>query len=89
MAKVVIKIKALPRDVSENIEQLKVKVKEFLVKHGSVYKIEVEPLAFGLNVIMVTLVMEESEGTSKLESEFTKFKDAEMAIVDMSRMPDF
>ncbi len=89
MAKVVIKIKVLPKDISENIESLKVKVKDFLAQYGKVYKVEVEPLAFGLNVIMVTLIMEEVEGTSKLESEFLKFKDAEMTIVDMSRMPDF
>ncbi len=89
MAKVVLKVKALPKDVSENIDQLKVKVKDFLAKHGAVYNIEIQPLAFGLNVIMVTLIVEESEGTSKLEAEFDKFKDAEMSIVDLSRMPEF
>ncbi len=89
MGKVVLKIKALPKDVSADINELAPRVKEFLASKGSVYKLEIEPLAFGLNVIMVTLIIDESEGSSKLESEFPEFKDAEMSIVDVSRMPDF
>ncbi|MCL5101304.1 MAG: elongation factor 1-beta [Candidatus Parvarchaeota archaeon] len=89
MAKVVLKIKALPKDISTNIDSLKGHVKEFLMKYGTVYRIEVEPLAFGLNVIIVTFIMEESEGTTSLEAAFTTFKDAEMSITDVSRMPDF
>ena len=89
MAKVVLKIKALPKDISVNIDELKDKIKVFLSQCGVVYKTEVQPLAFGLNVVIVTLIVEESEGTSKLEAEFEKFKDAEMSIVDLSRMPEF
>jgi translation elongation factor aEF-1 beta len=89
MAKVVLKIKALPKDTSTNIDELKEKLKVFLSQHGVVYRTEVQPLAFGLNVVMVTLIVEESEGTSKLETEFEKFKDAEMSIIDLSRMPEF
>jgi translation elongation factor aEF-1 beta len=89
MAKVVLKIKGLPKDISEDSNSISAKLRDFLSKYGVVYRIEVEPLAFGLKVIMVTFVVEESEGTSKLEEAFLKFKDAELTIVDMSRMPDF
>ncbi len=89
MGKVILKIKALPKDVSADVNDLARKIGEFLAPKGSVYKIEIEPLAFGLNAIMITFIVDESEGSSKLESEFTEFKGAEMSIIDVSRMPDF
>ncbi len=89
MAKVVIKIKALPKDVSQDAEKLRTELKSFLSGYGSIYKSEIEPLAFGLKIILITLVTDEAQGTSKLEEGFSKFKEAEMSIVDVSRMPDF
>ncbi|MCL5018019.1 MAG: hypothetical protein M1573_02155 [Candidatus Parvarchaeota archaeon] len=89
MGKVVLKIKVMPKDISTDIKEIAEKAKAFLTSRGSVYKVEIEPLAFGLNVVMITLVIDESEGSSKLESEFQDFKEAEMSIVDVSRMPDF
>ncbi len=89
MGKVVIKIKALPKDTSVNIEELVAKIKEFLSKYGSVYKSEVQPLAFGLTVIMITLITDEEQGTSKLEEAFQSFSDASLNISEVSRAPDF
>lgn len=86
MAKVILNIKALPKDPSQDIPALSQSVKNFLSKYGVVYKMDVQPLAFGLNVINVTLVTEESEGTSKIEAAFQVFKEAELSITDVSRM---
>ena len=89
MGKVVIKIKALPKDTSVDIDKLVSDIKQFLSKYGSVYKSDVQPLAFGLTVIMITLVADEDEGTSKLEDAFPSFKDASLNISEVSRAPDF
>ncbi|MGC8533497.1 MAG: hypothetical protein ACP5MV_02610 [Candidatus Parvarchaeum sp.] len=89
MGKVVIKIKALPKDTSSNLDETSEKIKAFLSKYGSVYKVEVQPLAFGLTVIMVTLVADEDEGTSKIEEAFSSFHDASLSISEVSRAPDF
>ncbi len=89
MAKLVINIKALPKDVSADVNQLSEKLKTFLSNYGLVYKQEVQPLAFGLSIIMVTLIIDESLGTSSLESDFNKFKDAELSIIDISRVVEF
>ena len=89
MGKVVLKIKGLPKDVSQNMEELGGKIKTFLSSYGTIYRMEIQPLAFGLHVIMITLIVEESEGTSKLEEAFTNFKDSEMSIVELTRAPDF
>ncbi len=89
MGKVVIKIKALPKDTSSDLNDTSEKIKSFLSKYGSIYKMEVQPLAFGLTVIMVTLVADEEQGTSKIEEAFSSFTDASLSISEVSRAPDF
>ena len=89
MGKVVIKIKALPKDTSSDLDNVSKKIKSFLSKYGSIYKVEVQPLAFGLTVIMITLVVDEEQGTSKIEEAFASFTDASLSISEVSRAPDF
>ena len=89
MGKVVIKIKALPKDTSSDLDDVSEKIKSFLSKYGSIYKVEVQPLAFGLTVIMITLVADEEQGTSKIEEAFASFTDASLSISEVSRAPDF
>ena len=86
MGKIVLKIKVLPKDVSTKIEDVASKVRDFLSNFGAIYRIEIQPLAFGLNVIFVTLVIEESLGSSHVEESFKDFKDGEMSITDITRM---
>jgi translation elongation factor aEF-1 beta len=89
MGKVVVNIKALPKDTSSDVDKTVSEIKSFLSKYGSVYKVEVQPLAFGLTVIMITLVADEEEGTSKIEEAFSSFKEASLSISEVSRAPDF
>ena len=89
MGKVVIKIKALPKDTSSNLDDVSEKIKSFLSKYGSIYKVEVQPLAFGLTVIMITLLADEEQGTSNIEEAFASFTDASLSISEVSRAPDF
>ncbi|MCL4398322.1 hypothetical protein M1137_00790 [Candidatus Parvarchaeota archaeon] len=89
MGKVVIKIKALPKNTSSDVNKVSDEIKSFLSKYGSVYKLEVQPLAFGLTVIMITLVADEDQGTSKLEEAFSSFTEASLSISEVSRAPDF
>ncbi len=89
MGKVIIKIKALPKETSSNLDEISEKIKAFLSKYGSVYKVEVQPLAFGLTVIMITLVADEEMGTSRLEDAFPSFANASLSISEVSRAPDF
>ncbi|MCL4406757.1 hypothetical protein M1139_01530 [Candidatus Parvarchaeota archaeon] len=89
MGKVVLKIKALPKDTAGNLEVLKKELKTFLSNFGEVYKFEEQPLAFGLTILMVTLVVDEDKGTSKLEEEFPNFDGATLNIIELTRAPDF
>ncbi|MGC8681995.1 MAG: hypothetical protein ACP5TF_01725 [Candidatus Acidifodinimicrobium sp.] len=86
MGKIVLKIKVLPKDVSTPIKDVADKVRDFLSKFGAIYRVEIQPLAFGLNVIFVTLVIEESMGSSHVEESFKDFKDGELSITDITRM---
>ncbi|MDP8012640.1 MAG: hypothetical protein RAK22_00870 [Nanoarchaeota archaeon] len=89
MVKLVVNIKALPKDVSMDMNKLSDSIKDFLSNYGVVYKREIQPLAFGLSVILVTLIIDESLGTNVLEEDFKEFKDAEFTITDISRIVDF
>ena len=89
MGKVIIKIKALPKDTSGDSDKIVNDIKVFLSKYGAVYKSEVQPLAFGLTVIMITLVVDEDQGTAKLEEAFPSFEAASLNISEVSRAPDF
>ncbi len=89
MAKVVLKVKALPKDINRNVDELTAGIKAFLGKYGEVYNTEAQPLAFGLTVIMITLIVDEDQGTTKLEDGFAEFKDASLSIVELTRAADF
>ena len=89
MVKLVVNIKALPKDVSMDMNKLSDSIKDFLSNYGVVYKREIQPLAFGLSVILVTLIIDESLGTNVLEEDFKEFKGAELTITDISRIVDF
>lgn len=86
MGKIVLKIKILPKEVSAKIEDIAGKARDFLSDYGAVYRVEIQPLAFGLNVIFVTLVIDESIGSSHVEESFKGFKEGEMSITDITRM---
>ncbi len=89
MVKLVVNIKALPKDVSTDMNKLSNEIIEFLSNYGTVYKHEIQPLAFGLSVIYLTLIIDESLGTNVLEEDFKEFKGAELTITDISRIVDF
>ncbi|MCW1294106.1 MAG: hypothetical protein QXK90_02680 [Candidatus Parvarchaeota archaeon] len=86
MGKIVLKIKVLPKDVSAKAEDTAEKARDFLSEYGAVYRVEIQPLAFGLNVIFITLVIDESIGSSHVEDSFKNFSDGEMSITDITRM---
>ena len=69
MAVVAVKIKALPDSPESNIEELKSKISDSLLKAGAIKinSIEDEPLAFGLKAIIIFFAWPEEQDTSKAE----------------------
>ena len=88
MAYVYITFKIMPNDVDADLKHIEVdaaaKIKTF---GGNVTKIEVKPVAFGLNSVNITFSMPESKGsTDSLEQNITKTKGVQsVQVTDISR----
>ena len=70
MAVVALKIKILPETPETNLEELKGKLQVALEKAGAVrvQSIETEPIAFGLNALIITLAWPEQMETDTAEN---------------------
>ncbi len=71
MAQVVVTLKIMPDGPNADLKKIENSSKEKITKFGGeVGKVEIEPIAFGLNAIKLFFVMDESKGsTESLEDE--------------------
>lgn len=90
MGKVVVTVKVLPDSPERNIEELSKKAQDILSKHGQMYKKQIQPIAFGINAIVLSFIM--IEGVVKpedLEVELKKIHgvgDAQLS--DVTKLVD-
>ncbi len=88
MAKVVITMKVLPDSPERNLDELRKAVEEKIKSEGgAIYKESIEPIAFGINAIVIAFVLDEDRGS---EGVLEKVKAIEgtgdVQITDMTRM---
>ncbi|MBT4540910.1 elongation factor 1-beta [Candidatus Woesearchaeota archaeon] len=76
MADVIITFKLMPTSPDVNLDDIKDKVKEAIAAFGGeVGKEKIEPVAFGLNALILIFVMDEDKGsTEDLEAEIAKIE---------------
>jgi len=67
MAKVIITIKVMPESPKTNLENIANNAKKIIEKEGQFVKHEKKPIAFGLNELDLTFILDESKA-SMLES---------------------
>lgn len=74
----------LPKSAEVDIERLKERIEKEIMPE----KIEVEPIAFGLNAIKISKIIEEREGElENLESKVKSIEDiGEYDIISMTRL---
>ena len=88
MAQVVITLRIMPSSPDSNLKKIEdsttLLIKEF---GGEVGRVNVEPVAFGLNSISLMFVMDESIGsTEELENQVSEIKDvASVEVTDVRR----
>lgn len=87
MAKVIITIKAMPKNPETNIKELSKEIKNRIVSYGGMTNREVvEAVAFGLKAIKITFVLDESKGMEELERRFKEIKEASsIEVINISR----
>lgn len=88
MADVVITLKIMPESVEVNLKELETKVSSMIKDFGGeVGKVEIEPIAFGLNALKLIFVMNEKIGsTESLENKVAALNEVASAeVTDVRR----
>ncbi len=88
MARVFVTIKIMPKTTEVNLRELEEKIKEKIIAFGGdVATLEVEPVAFGLNAIVISFIMDESKGSpDPLEESISELDGvASATVIDVRR----
>ena len=88
MAKMVVTIKVLPDSPERDLNELRKKVEEKIInEEGKLYKESIEPIAFGINAIVISYIIDESKGTDTVENAIKSIEGVgDVNISDMTRM---
>jgi len=88
MAEVIITLKIMPETPEVDLKKVEEKAKVLISDFGGeVGKVEIEPVAFGLNSLKLIFVMDESKGdTESLEKDISELEDViGVEVVDVRR----
>ena len=89
MARVVVSLRIMPQSPDIDLSELEKKAKQEVVKfcNSEEFKVEIQPIAFGLKSLIILFVMEESIGsTEKLEQNISQIEGVEsVEVTDVRR----
>jgi len=88
MAEVIVTLKIMPENPEVDFNKVEEKVKELVSGFGGeVGKVEIEPIAFGLNALKIIFIMDESKGsTESLEKDVSEVEGVMgVEVVDVRR----
>ncbi|MEM1958676.1 MAG: elongation factor 1-beta [Candidatus Nitrosocaldus sp.] len=87
MGKLIARVKIMPADVDVNLDSLVEKVKGNMPDGMQVKRYSKEPIAFGINALLLDMVMDEDTADTDLLEENLRSIDGvgEVEIVSMSR----
>ncbi len=88
MATVFVTIKIMPETTDTDLKDLEEKAKEKIIEFGGdVATVEIEPVAFGLNALMISFLMKEDKGSpDPLEDSISDLKGvASATVIDVRR----
>jgi len=90
MADVVVTLKILPDSPERSMDEIGTKVEEVVKKFGRLYKKTVQPIAFGISALVVSVVMpEQAGGTDPVENEIKKLEGlGDVQVTDVTRIVD-
>lgn len=83
MASVFVTIKIMPETTDVDLKVLEGKAKEKIVEFGGdVATVEIEPIAFGLNALLISFIMDEKKGSpDPLEESISEIEGVASATV--------
>lgn len=82
------KLRIMPEGVKTNLDSIRKKVSLIVGERGKVHGVEVKPVAFGLNSLEVTLLLDDSKGgIEEIEGEIKKVAGvSEVDVLDVNRI---
>ena len=90
MARVVVSLRIMPQSPDIDLSELEQKAKDEIIKfcNSQEFKVEIQPIAFGLKALIILFVMEESIGTTeKLEQNISQLGGVEsVEVTDVRRV---
>jgi len=88
MGEVAAQIKLMPNDPNVDFKELSTRIESEVTHYGRIYSCEVEPIAFGLKALLITVIIEDKEGgTESLEGSLSAIDEVEsVQVVAVTRM---
>ena len=88
MGEVAAQIKIMPSSPDVDLQELSSRIESAVTKYGQLHNCEVQPIAFGLKALLITVIIEDREGgTEQIEASLTAITEIEsVQVVAVSRM---
>ena len=88
MGDVAVQIKVMPRSTEVDLEQLKRKVELAIPSDARLHSFDIQPIAFGLKALLVTVIVDDAEGgTDSTEEALSRVDGVEsIQVVTVTRM---
>lgn len=89
MARVVVSLKLMPESVDVDLSQIRTEAEKKIIEFAgeTEFKIEEQPIAFGLKALIILFIMDESKGsTEELEDSLAEIKGVQsVEVTDVRR----
>ena len=88
MGEVAAQIKIMPNGPDVDLKGLSARIESEVAQYGRVHSCEVQPIAFGLKALLITVIVEDKEGgTEAVEASLSKIDKVEsVQVVAATRM---
>ncbi len=82
-----VQVKIMPSSPSSDLARIKQEVEKIIKKHKEkILKEEIQPIAFGLNAMLLTVSWPDDKSADELEEQLSEIEDVNSAqIVDVRR----
>ncbi|MGZ4848033.1 MAG: elongation factor 1-beta [Halobacteriota archaeon] len=88
MGEVAAQIKIMPNGPDVDLQALSARIESHVAQYGRVHSCEVQPIAFGLKALLITVIVEDTEGgTEALEAYLSLIEGVEsIQVVAVTRV---
>jgi elongation factor 1-beta len=88
MAEVAVQLKIMPNGPDVDLKSLSNRITSQVADYGRMYSCEVQPIAFGLKALILTVLVEDKEGgTEAVEASISEIDEVEsVQVVAVTRM---